>query len=323
VDDLRWILLLIGAVVIAGVYFSSRFEGENWKRERASRISAGHKRREDKGAESLEPTFSETPEIGESVSPKGKEPSIDLPRTESAETVSSQQPEAAQASPVAEKSKPMPEETAEVTEEAAIIAPVQEEVPSTEQAADMAEPAVLSTSLSTSQEGVADLAMDLAEDITYEQFDVLGMEPLVLIISILAHENERFKGERIKQVLEGEDFRHGDMDIFHYRREGVSEPIFSIANIVEPGSFDPDKMAELDTPGLTLFCQLPGPMSSRDAFDLMLGKAEMIAHQLGGRVCDDKRNLLTQQTIAHYRERINQFGIDVTLAMKKASQKDV
>ena len=34
VGDLRWILLIVGIVVVAAVYFSSRFEQEDWKRER-------------------------------------------------------------------------------------------------------------------------------------------------------------------------------------------------------------------------------------------------------------------------------------------------
>ena len=33
-DDLRWVLMLVGALVIAAVYFSSRFEREDWTRER-------------------------------------------------------------------------------------------------------------------------------------------------------------------------------------------------------------------------------------------------------------------------------------------------
>ena len=33
-DDLRWILLLVGAVVLVAIYFSGRFESEDWARER-------------------------------------------------------------------------------------------------------------------------------------------------------------------------------------------------------------------------------------------------------------------------------------------------
>ena len=33
-EDLRWILLLVGGLVVAAVYFSSRFEREDWVRER-------------------------------------------------------------------------------------------------------------------------------------------------------------------------------------------------------------------------------------------------------------------------------------------------
>jgi hypothetical protein len=32
-EDLRWILLLVGGLVVAAVYFSSRFEREDWVRE--------------------------------------------------------------------------------------------------------------------------------------------------------------------------------------------------------------------------------------------------------------------------------------------------
>ena len=36
-DDLRWVLMVVGALVIAAVYFSSRFEREDWTREREQR----------------------------------------------------------------------------------------------------------------------------------------------------------------------------------------------------------------------------------------------------------------------------------------------
>lgn len=298
-DDLRWILLLVGVVIIAAVFFSSRFEGESWKRERSTRKAT-------------------LPQ------PRRKEPSVAAVLPELAETPAPQEKQEPSLEPVADTSAAEPEITVEeaVDEDSSGLAtaelPEAEEPPSDEgeEAESSEDDLQLSIDMGPPSE---ELAFSIEEDVTLEQFKELGMEPLVLVLSILAKEKEWFTGERIKQVLEGEDFHHGEMNIFHYQRGAHAEPVFSIANIVEPGTFALDKLAELQTPGLTLFCQLPGPMANSEAFDLMLGKAEMIAHQLGGRVCDDKRNLLTPQAIAHYRERINVFGVDVTLALKKAS----
>ena len=33
-DDLRWILAIVGAVVVVAIYLSGRFEREEWKRDR-------------------------------------------------------------------------------------------------------------------------------------------------------------------------------------------------------------------------------------------------------------------------------------------------
>jgi len=74
---------------------------------------------------------------------------------------------------------------------------------------------------------------------------------------------------------------------------------------------------DYETPGLSLFCQLPGPVSSSEAFDVLLKKARSIADSLGGQLCDDKRNLLTEQATGHYRDRISAFDHEVALARKK------
>jgi cell division protein ZipA len=82
-----------------------------------------------------------------------------------------------------------------------------------------------------------------------------------------------------------------------------------VANIVEPGTFDPDAMEGFSTPGLVLFLTLPGPFDAVRAFDAMVEAARSLANSLKGTVCDATRSVLTNQTIGHLREDIIDFQL--------------
>ena len=134
-------------------------------------------------------------------------------------------------------------------------------------------------------------------------------EPLVIVLNVMTKDNRRFAGLDILDALYANDLQHGEMMIFHrYPDSGGSErPIFSLANTVEPGTFNLDTIEQVQTPGLSLFMQLPGPVESRDAFELMLKTGRNLAQQLGGDLCDERRSVLTLQTIGHIKEQIEAF----------------
>jgi cell division protein ZipA len=97
------------------------------------------------------------------------------------------------------------------------------------------------------------------------------------------------------------------MGIFHAYSPG-GRPIFSIANIVEPGSFDLEIIDRFSTPGLALFLRLPGPAGGFAAFDAMLEIARLLAGKLSGDIRDERRNVLTTQAIQQLREHILTFN---------------
>jgi cell division protein ZipA len=133
-------------------------------------------------------------------------------------------------------------------------------------------------------------------------------ESLVIVLNVMAKSGRYFAGEDILEALESNSLQHGEMMIFHrYPDSGGSRPIFSLANTVEPGTFNLDTISHLQTPGLSLFMQLPGPLDSRDAFDLMIKTGRQLAEQLGGDLCDERRNVLTLQTIGHLKEQVEAF----------------
>lgn len=133
-------------------------------------------------------------------------------------------------------------------------------------------------------------------------------ESLVIVLNVMAKAGRQFAGMDILDALYANDMRHGAMMIFHrYPDEGGGSPVFSLANTVEPGTFDLNAIEQLQTPGLSLFMQLPAPIDSREAFELMLKTGRNLAEQLGGDLCDERRNVLTLQTIGHLKEQIEAF----------------
>jgi len=133
---------------------------------------------------------------------------------------------------------------------------------------------------------------------------------LVLAITVMARAGKSFPGGDLQAVLEAAGLRHGDMGIFHYQESGKSARSvadFSVANVLKPGAFDLDSMADRSTPGVAMFVQLPGPDDPGAAFEGMLRTARKLADQLEGVVCDETRSTLTGQAINHMRERIGEF----------------
>ncbi len=136
-------------------------------------------------------------------------------------------------------------------------------------------------------------------------------EQLHIVMTVMARSGERFSGEALRHAFESADLYHGDMNIFHRHEqpEDRSTPtLFSAANVLAPGYFEPSGMDTLSSPGIALFMRLPGPRSPIDTFQQMLDAATTVAENLDGKLCDETRSTLTPQSINHLRERIADFG---------------
>lgn len=136
-------------------------------------------------------------------------------------------------------------------------------------------------------------------------------EDLVLAVTVMAKEGQRFSGEALRNWLEALKLRHGDMGLFHYRPPGKplrAPPTFSVSSVLKPGSFDIEQMEDTTVPGVAMFVQLPGPDDPVAAFEEMLRTARKLAEGLDGVVCDETRSTLTGQVINHMRERIAEYS---------------
>ena len=133
----------------------------------------------------------------------------------------------------------------------------------------------------------------------------------VLALNVAAKDGRVFAGDDLLQGLITSGLKFGDMNIFHKRlsKEHQSTIIFSVANMLNPGTFDLNNMDEFTTLGISFFLALPTPINNLDAFEQMLGVAQEIRDTLGGDLKDDHKNVMTGQTIEHYRQRIRDFEL--------------
>lgn len=132
----------------------------------------------------------------------------------------------------------------------------------------------------------------------------------VVIINVMAPSGYRFHGEDLLKVLLDNGMRFGTMNIFHRHLEsdGSGEILFSMANMVMPGTFDLDEMSSFETPGVSFFLTLPIEADSLLAFEAMVSTTSALCSVLGGELKDENRSVMTQQTVEHCRQRVKDFS---------------
>ncbi|MEE4376216.1 MAG: cell division protein ZipA C-terminal FtsZ-binding domain-containing protein [Candidatus Competibacteraceae bacterium] len=136
-------------------------------------------------------------------------------------------------------------------------------------------------------------------------------EPLemTVVLTVLANRKETFSGTEIFTTAQDMGLKFHKSGVLDCLSEQVSgnKPVFSIAQLREPGVFDLDSIETLNTPGLLLFMNLPGPLEPSEALNFMLSHSQQLAQELGGVVCDEQHNRLTTQHMGHLQSKIGEF----------------
>jgi cell division protein ZipA len=128
----------------------------------------------------------------------------------------------------------------------------------------------------------------------------------IVTLFVAARPGRTLAGSDVVVAAEKAGMQFGDMGIFHRLASGKADegPVFSMANMVKPGGFDMSKLEGLQTPGVTLFMTLPGPLPALDAWEMLLPTAQRLAELLDASVLDEERNALGRQRIAHLRDEL-------------------
>ena len=131
------------------------------------------------------------------------------------------------------------------------------------------------------------------------------LEEKLVTVHVVAARDRRFYGKDLRTLFNQHDYQLGDMSLYHCFLDG--DKVFSIANMVKPGTFSEADMETFETPGITMFMRLPVELDASVAFNFLINEAKEIASELSGHLRDGNRNPLSEQTIQHMREDVQQY----------------
>lgn len=133
----------------------------------------------------------------------------------------------------------------------------------------------------------------------------------VIVFHVHAAGDGELNGEDLFPSMKQNGLLYGAMDIFHRHTDtsGTGKVLFSVANMMKPGTLVHDDPQTFNTKGISFFMTLPCFGEPEQNFKLMLRTAQQIADDLGANVLDDKRHLMTPDRIIAYRKQVRDFVV--------------
>ena len=138
----------------------------------------------------------------------------------------------------------------------------------------------------------------------------LGRPEKIVTLRVAFSAENNVPGDGLTELFRTYSVRFGNLNIFHkFITEGGRSmgPVFSVASIVEPGSFDLANIETETIPGLTLFMVLPNPIEGSLAFGSMLDFARAAKEYFDGEVLDESGSTLSIQRAGYIRDEIIDF----------------
>ena len=125
----------------------------------------------------------------------------------------------------------------------------------------------------------------------------------IVAVRVVATPGTQFGGVQLAEALAADGFTFGRYQIFH-RLDASGRPLVSLASLKEPGTFEPERMAGAEFRGVALFTVIPGPRPGLQAFDELIITARALAAHLNGHLQDERGAPLTVGRIGQLRDEI-------------------
>ena len=154
---------------------------------------------------------------------------------------------------------------------------------------------------------------DLLEDPIWTPRPVTKKELIVdniIAINVIAKSQLGFSGKALLSVMLDNQLQYGAKKTYDYCAQDTDDVLYSVASIVEPGTFDTHTIAQKNYPGIMLFVLINSVDDSLFAFEEMLKAAYDMAAKLNAQVCNLERQPLSQEQIEQLRLHVQ----DRTLA---------
>jgi cell division protein ZipA len=129
----------------------------------------------------------------------------------------------------------------------------------------------------------------------------------IITLFLQARDNHIITGVELLDASLKSGLVFGSHDIFHRIHEEDVEPVFSMANLTKPGSFDKSAWNTIEIKGVTMFMTLPGPRNALDAWDSMLATSRRLAELLHADLLDDTQEVFTRQRSLQIKEELREY----------------
>ncbi|HEY0768659.1 MAG TPA: cell division protein ZipA C-terminal FtsZ-binding domain-containing protein [Steroidobacteraceae bacterium] len=293
-SELRWTLLILGAVFIGALAW--------WERHRPRQASGG------RAAQRI----AARGEAAADAAPRARrEPTLNLPQLRARDPQAAHDlalVEAARDLPALPVLGPAPSEAAVHQRGANASAGLATDAADTEEAASEAlAQATAAAAAGRAHALPAGVALESLPRLAPAPAPVVDWPPderrHIVAVRLVAPQPERFAGRSLRQALAAEGFVLGRFAIFH-KPDEEQRAVLSAASLTRPGTFDADTMDSQHYGGLSLFAVLPGPKPPPQAFDELVSTARNLSERLCGELQDEQGSPLTAARIALLRERL-------------------
>ncbi|MEW5008675.1 MAG: cell division protein ZipA C-terminal FtsZ-binding domain-containing protein [Cycloclasticus sp.] len=135
----------------------------------------------------------------------------------------------------------------------------------------------------------------------------VAQQALVVQLLVVAKSGSVMAGSELLAAFSELELEFGDMGVFHRYQslDGADKAeCFHVANMLEPGTFPVDSMAEFSSTGLVLFFQSSDVVGSEQVFEDMLTAARALAELFDASLIDAEMNELIDEKIAEIRSRL-------------------
>lgn len=122
----------------------------------------------------------------------------------------------------------------------------------------------------------------------------------IISLRVVPRPPARFNGRSLRLAFEGSGLEFGAFDIYHLADES-GEVVASAANLMRPGTFNPATIDTSHFHGVHLFCVLPGPLPAGRAVDELIALSRDLAQRVSGIVLDAVGQPLDEERAAAVR----------------------
>ena len=136
-----------------------------------------------------------------------------------------------------------------------------------------------------------------------------NIETKIYSLIIQAPKNKPYKGSEFIPLFLSQGLKFGDMDIFHRYKNIGKDPgqaIFSIANAVEPGTFDLTNIDSFSTPAFAIFSKFSGDADFANHYEKLVRTAEFFIKELDGKLLDESSCVYSKEIHQQRMNEINQ-----------------